>query len=115
MDEQPQTTKSENEATQPSASSLELLDFWAVWCGPCKIMEPILTELESEYKDKLTIRKLNVDEDENQALVAKYHILSIPTYIILKDGEVAETFVGVQPKPVITSKLNSLLGESKRS
>ena len=91
--------------------SLELLDFWAVWCGPCKIMEPILNELEEEYKDKLSIRKLNVDEAENQQLVSKHNILSIPTYILLKEGEVVGTFIGTQPKAAIAEKIDSLLNE----
>jgi thioredoxin 1 len=95
------------EKTQPS---LELLDFWAVWCGPCKIMEPILEEIEQEFGDKLTITKLNVDEEPNQPLVSKYNVLSIPTYVLLKDGEVIETFIGVQPKALIANKITTTLG-----
>src|SRR6266545_10903 len=86
--------------------SLELYDFWAVWCGPCKIMDPILHEIEQEYKDKLTITKYNVDEEQNQQLVQQHNVMSIPTYILMKDGQIAATFIGTQAKATLTSKID---------
>jgi len=62
-----------------------LVDFWAPWCGPCKVAGPVLEELSDAYKDKLVIAKLNVDE--NQALVSKYQVMSIPTIIFFKNGQ----------------------------
>lgn len=91
----------------------ELLDFWATWCGPCKIMEPILKELEEEFKGKVTIREIDVDAEEHQALVEQYHIMSVPTYIFLKDGEVVEQAIGVQSKDAMVKKLEKTLTESE--
>jgi len=90
---------------------LELLDFWAVWCGPCRIMEPIITQLEEEYKDKLTIKKLNVDESENQPVMLQHNVLSVPTYVLLKDGEMMGSFIGVQSKATIVAKIEAALNE----
>ncbi len=88
---------------------IEFIDFWAAWCGPCKIMAPVLDEIETTYKDKITLSKYDVDADTSREMVEKYNIMSIPTYLLLKDGQVAEQFIGVQPKEVITKKLDSLL------
>ena len=72
------------------------MDFWAEWCGPCKFMEPIMDELEKELAGKVTIEKINVDE--NQELTAKYGVMSIPTYIIMKDDKEAERIIGATSK-----------------
>jgi thioredoxin 1 len=88
---------------------IELLDFWAEWCGPCKIMEPIIDELAEAYKNKLAIRKIDVDAAENQSLVMTYNILSVPTYILMKNGEVVDHFVGVHSKESINKKIEQLL------
>ena len=101
----PQELQNEDEKT----SKLELFDFWAVWCGPCKIMDPILHEIEEEYKDKIAIKKYNVDEEQNQQLVQQYNVMSIPTYLLMKDGQVVATFIGTQPKATITNKIDELL------
>lgn len=93
---------------------IELLDFWAEWCGPCKIMEPIFDEIEKEYSNKLTIKKINVDESEHQALVDQYHVMSVPTYIFLKDGEVVDQVIGAQPKEIFAHKLDHLLQEDSK-
>lgn len=74
----------------------KLLDFWAEWCGPCKFMEPILEELENELAGKVTIEKINVDE--NPDLAAKYGVMSIPTYIVLKDDKEVERIIGATSK-----------------
>ncbi|MEK7581395.1 MAG: thioredoxin [Patescibacteria group bacterium] len=75
---------------------IKILDFWAEWCGPCKFMEPIIEELEKEFKGKVTFEKINVDE--NQELTATHGVMSIPTYIIEKDGKEMERIVGATQK-----------------
>jgi thioredoxin 1 len=84
-----------------------LIDFWAVWCGPCKIIAPVVEELASEYEGKVKIGKLDVDE--NQQVSIKYGVRSIPTLLIFKDGKVMETIIGAVPKAQIVQKLNSSL------
>ena len=73
-----------------------LVDFWAEWCGPCKMIAPILEEAAGHYEGKIRIAKLNVDENGESA--AKFNIRSIPTLLLFKNGEVIDRFVGVQPK-----------------
>jgi thioredoxin 1 len=85
-----------------------LVDFWAPWCGPCRMVAPIVEEIAGEYQGKLKVGKLNTDE--NQQVPAKYGIMSIPTLMIFKDGQVSERIIGAQPKKSITEKINSVLG-----
>ena len=73
----------------------EVIDFWATWCGPCKLMNPILDEVEKQYPD-LTITRVDIDSDK--AMAAQYHIQSVPTYIILKDGKEVDRIIGAKPK-----------------
>lgn len=94
--------------SKEKVTGAELIDFWAVWCGPCKVMEPILEELETEFKDRVKITKLNVDEEANQEMVQKYNVMSIPTYLFVKDGEVVDQAVGAQSKGEMTKKLKSI-------
>ena len=75
---------------------IKVLDFWAEWCGPCKFMEPMIEELEKEWKGKVEFEKINVDE--NQELTAKHGVMSIPTYIIEKDGQELERIIGATQK-----------------
>ena len=84
-----------------------MVDFWAEWCGPCKMVGPIVEELAKEYEGKIKIRKMNVDE--NRQTPAKYGIRAIPTLIFFKDGNVAQTVVGAQPKSAIEEELKKLL------
>lgn len=80
-----------------------LMDAWAEWCTPCKMIAPLLDRISVEMKDELKIFKLDVDA--NVATAQKYSILSIPTMILFKDGEIKDTFVGYQPRPVLLQKL----------
>lgn len=83
---------------------VELLDFYADWCGPCKIMEPIMDELEKEMGDKVKITKIDVDQKQEDA--SKYGVMSIPTYIILKDGKEVDRFIGATSKENVVQKIN---------
>lgn len=73
-----------------------IVDFWAAWCGPCKMLAPVIDELSDEYGDKAVFCKLNVDE--NPVTSMKYNVSSIPTVMIFKNGKLAETLVGFRPK-----------------
>src|SRR2546428_7910935 len=81
-----------------------LVDFWAEWCGPCKMVAPILDELASEYEGRVKIGKVNIDE--HQALAAEYGIRAIPTLLVFKNGEVADQIVGLRSKRGFKSKLD---------
>lgn len=85
-------------------AKIKLLDYWASWCGPCKIMEPIIEELEKELAGKVEIEKINVDE--NQARASEHGVMSIPTYIILKDGKEVGRKIGVTAKTELAKLVN---------
>lgn len=82
-----------------------LVDFWAEWCGPCRMIGPIVEELDKEYQGKAVIGKLNVDE--NPGVAAKYGVRSIPTLLIFKNGQLVDKQVGVVPKSQLTRKLDA--------
>lgn len=84
-----------------------LIDFWAPWCGPCKILGPIIEEVSKEMGDKALVGKLNVDE--NPIVASRYKIMSLPTILIFKGGKIVDQFVGVQSKDVILKRLNSVI------
>src|ERR687887_2059890 len=84
-----------------------LVDFWAVWCGPCKAIAPIVEELAGEYEGKLKVMKLDVDDNPRTATT--YGVQSIPTLLVFKDGKPAERIVGAVPKKVIVDKLQTVM------
>ena len=84
-----------------------LVDFWAPWCGPCRVVAPVLEEIGDERADTLTIAKLNVDE--NPATAARYQVMSIPTLILFKDGQVATKVIGALPKKRLEAELEPVL------
>ena len=84
-----------------------LVDFWAEWCGPCKMIGPVVEELASDYDGKAVVAKVNVDENPNVS--AKFGIRSIPTLLVFKNGEIVDKQVGAVPKGVLSQKLDSQL------
>ncbi len=88
-------------------SGVQLVDFWATWCGPCKMIAPVLEELAADYEGKADILKLDVDE--NPSTAAKYEVMSIPTLIVFKDGQPADKVVGFQPKENLAEVLDKHL------
>ena len=86
-----------------TGSGVVLVDFWAPWCGPCKMIAPVLEELDAEMGDKVKIVKLDVDE--NQETAAKFGVMSIPTLLVLKNGEVVDKVIGFQPKEALAGRL----------
>ena len=89
------------------ASKPVLVDFWAEWCGPCRILGPVVEEIAKEYTDKAVIGKLNVDE--NMQTAQQFNVMSIPTIMIFKNGQMVKQFVGVQSKETITKELDKLV------
>ncbi len=84
-----------------------LVDFWAEWCGPCKVVSPIIEELAQEYQSQLKVGKINVDE--NNALAMKYNIMSIPTMKFFKNGQVVGEIIGAAPKSAISEEIKKHL------
>ncbi len=99
------TTQSET-----AKKGIEILDFWAEWCGPCKLMAPILEEIKKEHKNVI-IREIDVDDPQNSELRDEYFVMSVPTYIFLKDGEVVKQIVGAQSKDVFSQHIQELLSD----
>lgn len=84
-----------------------MVDFWAVWCGPCKVLSPIVEELAKEYAGKLKVGKVNVDENNNLAM--KYNVMSIPTLKFFKNGKMVGEMIGAAPKATIVAQLGIIL------
>lgn len=92
---------------QKIQNGMTLVDFWAEWCGPCKLLGPVIEELAQEFAGKINIAKLNVDE--NPLTASRFNVMSIPTMIFFQDGKPIEQIVGFHPKPVLKQYLESKL------
>jgi len=89
------------------SSGVAVVDFWAEWCGPCKMIAPVIEEIAREYEGKVKVCKVNVDE--NQKLASEFNIMAIPTIIFFKNGKPVEKFVGFQSKQNLIKKISQLL------
>jgi thioredoxin 1 len=85
-----------------------LVDFWAVWCGPCRMVAPVVDELSEDYKDRVAFAKVNVDESPK--IASSYNVMSIPTIILFKEGKPFEQVVGYRPKKDIQKVIDKVLG-----
>jgi thioredoxin 1 len=99
----------ENFSDVLTENGVSVVDFWAEWCGPCRMLGPIVDEVARGYSDSETVKIGKVNVDENTDLAHKYGIRSIPTILFLKNGELVDKFVGVKTKDEIEEKINSIL------
>ncbi len=87
---------------------LSMVDFWAVWCGPCRMVAPIVEKLAEDYAGQVTVGKLDVDN--NQRSAAQFNVRSIPTILFFKDGKVVDQVIGAVPRPALEAKIKQHLG-----
>ncbi|MBQ2171925.1 MAG: thioredoxin [Bacteroidales bacterium] len=88
-------------------NKLVIVDFWATWCGPCRMISPLLDELEEEMAGQITVVKVNVDDADE--IAAQYRIMSIPTLLFIKNGQIVDKTVGAMPKPALAEKIKANL------
>jgi len=86
---------------------VSLVDFWAPWCGPCRMLSPVIDELATDFEGKANICKVNTDEQQD--LAVKYGVRSVPTILIMKNGEIVDQVIGAQPKQALAEKINGQL------
>lgn len=92
------------------SDQLVVLDFWAGWCGPCRMIAPIIDELAEEYKGKVVFGKVDTEAEDNDDIVSDYGIRNLPTILFLKNGEVVDKMVGAAKKSDFAAKIDALLG-----
>ena len=97
----------DNFAELLQSEKLVIVDFWATWCGPCRMLTPILDEVEEEMPEKIQVVKVNVDDADE--IAAQFRIMSIPTLLFFKNGEIVDKTVGAMPKNVLVEKINANL------
>ena len=97
----------DNFAELLESEKLVIVDFWATWCGPCRMLSPILDEVEEEMQEKIQVVKVNVDDADE--IAAQFRIMSIPTLLFFKNGEIVDKTVGAMPKNVLVEKINANL------
>lgn len=86
---------------------LVIVDFWATWCGPCRMLSPLLDEVEKEFEDKVTVVKVNVDDADEIAM--QYRIMNIPTLLFFKNGQIVDKTVGAMPRNALVERINANL------
>ncbi len=101
------TITAENFESLKNGSQPLVVDFWATWCGPCRMVGPVISELAEEYDGRITVGKCDVEENEDLAL--EFGVRNIPTIVFIKGGQVVDKIVGAQPKAKIQEKFESLL------
>ena len=89
------------------SEKLVIVDFWATWCGPCRMLSPLLDEVEEEMADKITVVKVNVDDADEIAM--RYRIMSIPTLVFVKNGQMVDRTVGAMPKSTLVQRIKANL------
>jgi thioredoxin 1 len=107
MPSEPITVTEQNFEEVIAKNPLVVIDCWAPWCGPCRMVAPVIEELAKDYEGKILFGKLNTDE--NQGIAMKYNIMSIPTFLIFKNGELIDRPVGAMPKPALEEAINQHL------
>lgn len=105
-----EVTKETFEKEVLKSSTPTLVDFWAPWCGPCRVVAPTLERLSSEYTNKLKFAKLNVDD--NQEIAAKHDVRGIPCMIVFKDGKELDRIIGAYPEPQLRGKIDLILAKA---